>query len=168
MSELMLNLIKLNQTMQQSTYTNNEVLRYSREAVISVPFFCSLNNVCIHEPSSGQTLTSMFYISCLWIRAHFWGALITLFALLSASYPCLTIIRPPLRLQANTNQWHVATFKMVVKSYSECCFHNLWHVPAIFIYFFSEGARPKITKRNSMDSVELWKYSADKVTEFCL
>lgn len=31
------------------------------------------------------------------------------------------------------------------------------------MYLFSIGARPKFTKRNSMDSVELWKYSADKV-----
>ncbi|XP_021175369.2 G-protein-signaling modulator 1b isoform X3 [Fundulus heteroclitus] len=29
--------------------------------------------------------------------------------------------------------------------------------------FEMQGARPKITKRNSMDSVELWKYSSDKV-----
>uniref|UniRef100_A0A8C7MSL9 G protein signaling modulator 1b n=1 Tax=Oncorhynchus kisutch TaxID=8019 RepID=A0A8C7MSL9_ONCKI len=29
--------------------------------------------------------------------------------------------------------------------------------------FEVQGARPKITKRNSMDSVELWKYSSDKV-----
>ncbi|KAM9438522.1 G-protein-signaling modulator 1-like isoform 2-T2 [Salvelinus alpinus] len=28
--------------------------------------------------------------------------------------------------------------------------------------FEVQGARPKITKRNSMDSVELWKYSSDK------
>ncbi|XP_008422614.1 G-protein-signaling modulator 1b isoform X1 [Poecilia reticulata] len=28
--------------------------------------------------------------------------------------------------------------------------------------FEMQGARPKITKRNSMDSVELWKYSSDK------
>ncbi|XP_038150846.1 G-protein-signaling modulator 1b isoform X1 [Cyprinodon tularosa] len=28
--------------------------------------------------------------------------------------------------------------------------------------FEMQGARPKITKRNSMDSVELWKYSTDK------
>lgn len=31
---------------------------------------------------------------------------------------------------------------------------------------FSAGARPKFTKRNSMDSVELWKYSSDKVIFF--
>uniref|UniRef100_A0A8C6K5T8 G protein signaling modulator 1b n=1 Tax=Nothobranchius furzeri TaxID=105023 RepID=A0A8C6K5T8_NOTFU len=31
--------------------------------------------------------------------------------------------------------------------------------------FEMQGARPKITKRNSMDSVELWKYSSDKVKE---
>uniref|UniRef100_A0A8C5EVX2 G protein signaling modulator 1b n=1 Tax=Gouania willdenowi TaxID=441366 RepID=A0A8C5EVX2_GOUWI len=30
--------------------------------------------------------------------------------------------------------------------------------------FEIQGARPKFTKRNSMDSVELWKYSSDKVT----
>uniref|UniRef100_A0A8C2XSQ3 G protein signaling modulator 1b n=1 Tax=Cyclopterus lumpus TaxID=8103 RepID=A0A8C2XSQ3_CYCLU len=29
--------------------------------------------------------------------------------------------------------------------------------------FEMQGARPKFTKRNSMDSVELWKYSSDKV-----
>uniref|UniRef100_A0A3Q3G3F7 G protein signaling modulator 1b n=1 Tax=Labrus bergylta TaxID=56723 RepID=A0A3Q3G3F7_9LABR len=29
--------------------------------------------------------------------------------------------------------------------------------------FEMQGARPKFTKRNSMDSVELWKYSTDKV-----
>lgn len=33
----------------------------------------------------------------------------------------------------------------------------------LLIYFCSIGARPKFTKRNSMDSVELWKYSSDKV-----
>lgn len=33
----------------------------------------------------------------------------------------------------------------------------------LLICFFSIGARPKFTKRNSMDSVELWKYSSDKV-----
>lgn len=33
----------------------------------------------------------------------------------------------------------------------------------LLIYLFSVGARPKFTKRNSMDSVELWKYSSDKV-----
>uniref|UniRef100_A0A669ELS9 G protein signaling modulator 1b n=1 Tax=Oreochromis niloticus TaxID=8128 RepID=A0A669ELS9_ORENI len=30
--------------------------------------------------------------------------------------------------------------------------------------FEMQGARPKFTKRNSMDSVELWKYSSDKKT----
>lgn len=34
----------------------------------------------------------------------------------------------------------------------------------IHLYVFSIGARPKFTKRNSMDSVDLWKYSLDKVT----
>uniref|UniRef100_A0A4W5R472 G protein signaling modulator 1b n=1 Tax=Hucho hucho TaxID=62062 RepID=A0A4W5R472_9TELE len=29
--------------------------------------------------------------------------------------------------------------------------------------FEMQGARPKFTKRNSMDSVELWKYSSDKI-----
>ena len=32
-----------------------------------------------------------------------------------------------------------------------------------FLCILSVGARPKFTKRNSMDSVELWKYSSDKV-----
>lgn len=34
------------------------------------------------------------------------------------------------------------------------------------MYYFSIGARPKFTKRNSMDSVELWKYSSDKVISY--
>uniref|UniRef100_A0A673WHT8 G protein signaling modulator 1b n=1 Tax=Salmo trutta TaxID=8032 RepID=A0A673WHT8_SALTR len=32
--------------------------------------------------------------------------------------------------------------------------------------FEVQGARPKFTKRNSMDSVELWKYSSDKGSEY--
>uniref|UniRef100_A0AAX7TZG2 G protein signaling modulator 1b n=1 Tax=Astatotilapia calliptera TaxID=8154 RepID=A0AAX7TZG2_ASTCA len=31
--------------------------------------------------------------------------------------------------------------------------------------FEMQGARPKFTKRNSMDSVELWKYSSDKIRQ---
>lgn len=39
----------------------------------------------------------------------------------------------------------------------------------LLILFFlpPSGARPKFTERNSMDSVELWKYSSDKVI-YCL
>lgn len=33
----------------------------------------------------------------------------------------------------------------------------------VLCFYFSIGARPKFTKRNSMDSVELWKYSSEKV-----
>uniref|UniRef100_A0A7N8XYK2 G protein signaling modulator 1b n=1 Tax=Mastacembelus armatus TaxID=205130 RepID=A0A7N8XYK2_9TELE len=36
----------------------------------------------------------------------------------------------------------------------------------VLFSFLSVGARPKFTKRNSMDSVELWKYSSDKVISF--
>uniref|UniRef100_A0A673A3W5 G protein signaling modulator 1b n=1 Tax=Sphaeramia orbicularis TaxID=375764 RepID=A0A673A3W5_9TELE len=34
--------------------------------------------------------------------------------------------------------------------------------------FEMQGARPKLTKRNSMDSVELWKYSSNKVNSLSL
>lgn len=37
-----------------------------------------------------------------------------------------------------------------------------------FFPLSSTGARPKLTERNSMDSVELWKFSALKVTPFFL
>lgn len=40
-----------------------------------------------------------------------------------------------------------------------------WYVYLLYL-FFSLGARPKFSKRNSMDSVELWKYSSDKVKLF--
>lgn len=37
-----------------------------------------------------------------------------------------------------------------------------------FCPFSSIGARPKLTKRNSMDSVELWKFSTVKVSPYRL
>lgn len=52
---------------------------------------------------------------------------------------------------------HSVLLSQVVK------YHICLLCDVMFIYFYSEGARPKITKRNSMDSVELWKYPSDKV-----
>lgn len=37
-----------------------------------------------------------------------------------------------------------------------------------FVLFSSVGARPKLTKRNSMDSVELWNFSTVKVSPYHL
>lgn len=52
--------------------------------------------------------------------------------------------------------------------YSESSPNASWdqilHLILDFCPLSSVGARPKLTKRNSMDSVELWKFSTVKVT----
>ena len=64
--------------------------------------------------------------------------------------------------------WHDRQLQLKEKNTFHAWFGRLYNCDSVYwlAYFFSIGARPKFTKRNSMDSVELWKYSSDKVISF--
>lgn len=78
-----------------------------------------------------------------------------------------------LRMETNTHVLHFSVQCRPVKTvfysdYSQMHRGTRFCIGFRFCPFLSTGARPKLTKRNSMDSVELWKFSTLKVSPYRL
>lgn len=95
----------------------------------------------------------LWWILTAWLRCLHWWALFSGWKLTPMSYISLRSADP-----ANS-----VLFRLLLKaSLCRLC------ISFSFCPLSSIGARPKLTKRNSMDSVELWKFSTVKVSPYRL